>query len=106
MGGHEDEFIEAAIFKMDFSKPAQSVDMEKSRFFADFADGGLFRGLAGFDVAFRNRPAVFAVLNQKDFNILLIFREAKNDTAGGWLADNFLDDWFSAKNSLFELVDR
>lgn len=64
MSGHEDEFVEAAVFEVDFSKPAQGVDMEKPRFFADFADGGLFGGFAGFDVALGDRPAVFAVLNQ------------------------------------------
>ena len=56
---HENEFIKAAVFKMDFSEPSEDVDMEKSSFFADFANCGLFRGLAGFDMTLRDSPAVF-----------------------------------------------
>ena len=73
LGGHENKFVEAAVFEVDFSKPTQGVDMEKPRFFADFADGGLFGCFAGFDVAFRNRPAILGILNQKDFDVPLVF---------------------------------
>ena len=47
--------------------------MEKPRFFTDFADGGLFSGFARFDVALRNGPAILGILNQEDFNVLLVF---------------------------------
>ncbi len=63
LGGHQDELIEATVFEVDFSKPTQCIDMEKTRFLADFADGGLFGGFAGFDMTFGDSPAVFAVLN-------------------------------------------
>ena len=63
LGGHEDELVEAAVFEVDFAEPAEGVDVEKAGFFADFADGGLFGGFAGFDVAFGDGPAVFRILN-------------------------------------------
>ena len=74
LGGHEDEFVETAVFEVDFSKPTQGVDMEKPRFFADFANGGLFRGFAGLNVAFRNRPTVFRILDEQDFDVFFVFR--------------------------------
>ena len=73
LGRHQDKFVEAAIFEVDFSKPTQGIDMEKPRFFTDFADGGLFSGFARFDVALRNGPAILGILNQEDFNVLLVF---------------------------------
>ena len=105
LGGHEDEFVEAAVFEVDFSKPAQGVDMEKPRFFADFTDGGLFGGFAGLDVTFGDGPAVFAVLDEQDFDVFLVFREAKNDAAGGWFADNLLNDRLTTEDGFFKLVD-
>lgn len=105
MSGHEDELVEAAVFEVDFSKPTQGVDMEKPRFFADFADGGLFGGFAGLNVALGDGPAVFAVLNQQNLDVFFVFREAKDDAAGGGFADNFLDNRLFAKDGFFELVD-
>ena len=105
LSGHEDEFVEAAVFEVDFSKPAQGVDMEKPRFFADFADGGLFGGFAGLNVALGDGPAVFAVLNQQDFDVFFVFGQAKNDAAGGRFADDFLDDRLFAKDGFLEFVD-
>ena len=105
LGGHKNEFVEATIFEVDFSKPAQGVDMEKPRFFAYFADGGLFGGFAWLDVAFGDGPAVFAVLDEEDFDVLFVFRQAKNNATGGRLADNFLDDRLSFEDGLLELVD-
>ena len=63
LGRHEDEFVEPAILEVDFSKPTEDVDMEKTRFFSDFSDSGLFGGFSGFDVSLRNRPAVFGILD-------------------------------------------
>lgn len=105
MGGHEDELVEAAVFEVDFAKPAERVDVEKSRFFADFADGGLFGGFPRFDVALGDGPAVFAVLDEEDFDVLLVLGEAKNNAAGGWLADNLLDNRLFSKDGFLELVD-
>lgn len=59
LGSHKDEFVEAAIFEVDFSKPTEGVDMEKPRFLADFADGCLLGRFAGFNVALGDGPAVF-----------------------------------------------
>ena len=59
LGGHEDELVEAAIFEVDFSKPAEGVDMEKPRFLSDFTDGSLLGSLTRLDVTLRNGPAVF-----------------------------------------------
>lgn len=73
LGGHKNEFVEATIFEVDFSKPAQGVDMEKPRFFADFTDGGLFGGFAWLDVALRDGPAILGILNQEDFDVLTVF---------------------------------
>ena len=70
---HEDEFVEATVFKMDFSEPTEDVNMEKPSFLTNFANSGLFRGFARFDMTLRNRPAVFRILNQEDFEVLFIF---------------------------------
>ncbi len=78
--------------------------MIKSGFFADFADGGLFSVLAWFDMTLRNRPAVFRILNEKDFDIFLIFREAKNNPARGRLANDFFNNRFFLKNGFAEFI--
>ena len=59
LGCHQDEFVEAAIFEMDFSEPAEDGDMIETGFFADFANCGLFGVFAGFDMTLRDCPAVF-----------------------------------------------
>ena len=105
LSGHEDELVHTAVFKVDFSKPTQCIDMEKSGFFADFADGGLFSGFAWFDVAFRDSPAVLTVLNQKNLDILAVFGQAKNDAAGGRFTNYFLNNRLFSEDGFFEFVD-
>ena len=61
--GHEDKFVETAVFEVNFSKPAQCVDMEKSGFFSDFANSSLFGSFARFDVAFGDGPTVLGILD-------------------------------------------
>ena len=78
--------------------------MEKPRFFTDFANRGLFRGFAGLDVTLGNGPAVFRILDKEDFDVLLVFRQAKDNATGGWLTDNFLDNRFPAENGFLEFV--
>jgi nicotinamide riboside kinase len=60
-------------------------------FFADLTLCGLLSRLTFFNVSFWNCPTVFRVLNQKDFDFALLVT-TKNDTASGWLADNFRID--------------
>ena len=105
LGSHEDEFVEAAIFEVDFSKPAQSVDMEKPRFLSDFANSSLFGGFAWLNMTFRNSPTVLRILDQKDLDILTVLREAKNDTTGGWLANDLLNNRLFAEDGFLELVN-
>ena len=98
MGGHEDEFVETAVFEVDFAEPREDFDVEKTGFFADFADGGLFGVFAWFDVTLGDSPTVFAILDKKDFDVLLVFRETKNNTTRSRLADNFLDCGLTIEN--------
>ena len=80
--------------------------MVEAGFLADFADGGLFRGFAGLDVALRNRPAVFRILDQENLNVVLGFVEAKNDAAGGWFANDFLNAGALMENRIAEARKR
>ena len=68
-------------------------------------DGGLFSGFARLDMSLRDSPAVFAVLNQEDFDVLTVFGKAKNNAAGGRFADDFLDNRLFAEDGFLELVD-
>lgn len=88
---HQYQLIHPAILEMDFAKPGQDLDMEESGFFANLPNRSLLRSLARLDVALGNRPATLGILDQQDFNILLIFAQAKNNPAGGWLAHHFLN---------------
>ena len=63
LSSHEDEFVKAAIFEVNFSKPAQCVDMEKPGFFSDFANSGLFGCFSWLDMAFWDGPAILGILN-------------------------------------------
>ncbi len=63
LGSHEDEFVEAAIFEVNFSKPAQCVDMEKPGFFSDFANSGLLGCFSRFNVTLWDGPAILGILN-------------------------------------------
>ena len=105
MSRHQDEFVEAAIFEVDFSKPTEDIDMEKTRFFSDFSDCGLFGGFSGFDMALGDGPTILGILDEEDFYILFVFRETKNDTASGRFADNLLNRRLAAKNRVAKLGD-
>ena len=76
---------------MDFSEPGEDFYVLEAGLFADFADGGLASSFAGFDMAFRNSPAVFRVLDEENLDVFLIAGEAKNDATGSRFADDFLD---------------
>ncbi len=106
LGGHEDKFVETAVFEMDFAEPTENVDMEKPSLFADFADGGLFGGLAWLDVTLRNSPAIFGILNKKNLNIATVGSESKNNAASGRFADNLLDDRLFAEDGLLDFANR
>lgn len=80
--------------------------MSETRFFANFANGGLFSGFAVFDMAFGDGPAIFRVLNEEDFDILLVGSEPENNPAGGRFADNLLDGRAFTKNFGTELGER
>jgi len=51
-------------------------------------------------------PTVFGILDQQDLDVLLVFGQAKDDAAGGGLADNFLDGWLLFEDGLLKLVNR
>src|SRR6476469_3318637 len=89
---------------MNFAQPPEYFDVFQSGLFADFAFGGLLGRLAFFDVAFRDGPAVFGILNQQDFD-LAVFTMTKNNTARRRFADNFLDRRFVPVKVLLEFIE-
>ena len=94
LGGHEDEFVDATVLEVDFAEPSEDLDVEEARLLADFADGGLASGFAWFDVAFGDGPATFGVLNEENVDVFLVGAHPKNNPAGGWFTDDFLDGRF------------
>ena len=64
LGRHEDETVFAAVFEIDLAEIGANVDVGEAGFFANFASRGLTGSLALFDVAFRDSPAVFSVLDE------------------------------------------
>lgn len=102
LGGHEDEFVEAAVFEMDFAEPGENREVAQAGLLLDFAASGHFGGFAGLDVAFGDGPALFGILDEQNLDVFLVAGKTKNNAARGWLADNLLNRRFFAKNSRFK----
>ena len=80
--------------------------MEKTRFFTDFSDCGLFCGFSGLDMTLRDSPAVFRILDKEDFYVSFVFRETKNNPASGRFADDFLDSRLFLEDGFTKLCNR
>ncbi len=72
-GGKDDDFFIDITVGNDIREAVADRivddDIETS-FFFDFAEGGFYFGLAGFDVAFREAPMVVSLVFEEEFAIV------------------------------------